>query len=240
MPRLVLLLTVFASLMQAARPPAAPPTLPPMSGLTVDVTLPSISRHVYSPENLPKHVRFTDREAGVCSTIFSCSARFRARWTEENGRPSTAVISDIAITTSVDIQIHVRQDSPADVLAHEETHRRISEYYYARAGEVARRAAAPLIGRKVPFKRGTPTPEPAMEPLEQELIAAFMWETSARSSYAQARFDEITDHGRNPITNAVAMERALREEAAHWAKVKDQTPPRKQYQVTSERSESTR
>ncbi len=236
MVRVVLLLTVFVSLMQAARPPGPPRGLRAPSGLTIDVTLPSISRHVYAPGNLPEHVRFTDREAGVCSTVFRCSARFRARWTEENGRPSAAVISDIAITTAVDIQIHVRADSGADILAHEETHRRISEYYYARAEEVARRVATPLLGRTVPFDRSGGAAEPVMAPLEQELIAAFMWETSARSGYAQERFDEITDHGRKPIANAVAMERALREEAAHWEKVKHQPPPRRQYQITSERS----
>ena len=55
----------------------------------------------------------------------------------------------------------------------------------------------------------------ALDGLKNQLIADFMKEIGDRSEFAQDRFDTITNHGREPISNEEAMARAIADEAEH-------------------------
>jgi len=93
----------------------------------------------------------------------------------------------------------------------EEAHRRISEYYYKNSTAVATELAEALIGKR--FKGTGATRSLAQQNGFDQIVAAYndayMARTRARSAAANARFDEITDHGRKPIDEAEAFALAV-------------------------------
>jgi hypothetical protein len=99
--------------------------------------------------------------------------------------------------------------APAKLRAHEEGHRLIGEYYYKNAAAVAEAAATALIGAS--FDGNGANREAAQRNGFEKILAAetYMARTRLRSVAANARFDDITHHGLEPITEADAMAMAV-------------------------------
>lgn len=157
--------------------------------------------------------------AACCETIFGCDERIHYMMPRYAFTSVTATIDSVELDPKQQIIVWMPEDGRPEWLAHEETHRAIAEHYYASAEIVARRIAAQAVGRKVliPGQNSKANAEEAIGAVEQELVTAYFRETRDRCEYAQARFDEVTDHGREPIGNGEAMTRALADENAHWA-----------------------
>jgi len=185
--------------------------------VTVRVTPSQVQRHRYDPARPPLGVKLAADELGVCITRFGCGVEFRAGWDRIGDRFSAATISAVEIETRVTIDIWTLAGAAATVAAHEEAHRTISEHFYATAGTVARRLGRRVVGRRLPMPRNAAAAGPDLRPLETEVIAGFLRETSKRCEYAQTRFDAITDHGRRSIDNRRAIAQAIAEENHHWA-----------------------
>lgn len=191
-------------------------------------TRPSVQITVRAPEfaeySFPKGqppVRgkeFDGKEAGYCDTTYSCDLQINVQYPKEVAR-ATATVTSVEFTIGSRITVWVQEGASADVHEHENTHRAISEHYYYQSNAVAETIARGAVGRKLILdgRAVEGTVNAAIKTLQSELLDEFMRRTHRRSAYAQERFDLITAHGRDNISNADAMKRALREEADHWA-----------------------
>lgn len=225
--RTLALLLSLASCTLLAAPARKTADRPSQAPVAVEQAPVRVTRHTYPDGRPPAHLgELTLKELGVCLTEFGCTAELKAEWTLRGRETGPARLTEALIRTRVTIEIWTVERSGPVVAAHEETHRLISEHYYAAAETIARDLATSLLGRKVALKGTGRAAQPVLAPLQDEFLDAFLWHTSARCQYAQDRFDVITDHGRNSVDNRTGMRQALAEEAAHWATVKDRPPPR--------------
>lgn len=157
-------------------------------------------------------------EAAFCGTTFDCTCGLYAETPKFTFGLGAAKITSVVVSTRVHIIIWTPVGGPPEYMAHEETHRAISEHYYREAGAVAKRLAEQLAGKKLdlPKKKSEAMLDEALNELKNQLIADFMKEIGDRSVFAQDRFDTITNHGREPISNQEAMARAISDEEKHW------------------------
>lgn len=189
---------------------------------------PEVSYHTFPPHRPPPHLmRMPLVEMGFCETEFGCQPRIDYQYPRWSASPVKATVRSVTLTISLKIRVWTMEGTGEDVLAHENTHRAISEHYYAAAAEIGRRAAGKLVGRQfsLPAKVSDDQADETMRPEFEKLLGEFMSETHERCSFAQERFDELTNHGRESITNTEAMKRALAAEAAHSAAVKGDRIP---------------
>lgn len=158
------------------------------------------------PPNMPK---LTPPESGVCDTTFELAASIG--YSLEVIGPGTVRIwvDKLDIVTRQRINIFTLAGAPAKLRAHEEGHRAISEHYYENAGVVARVAATPLIGKMFPGKGSDRAA--AERDAQQRVLAvleqAYLTKMRVPSVAANARFDELTQHGTSgfDVAEAVAL-----------------------------------
>jgi len=158
--------------------------------------------------------------SAACSNVFELEATIAS---------SVEVISDVAvrvypenfdIVTRLKTTIYLPDQSPDTLEAHEQGHRAIGEHFYGYAESAAREAALSLVGQS--FEAIGDDRAAAEDAAGRVVLAAlrdaFMQRTQARSAAANARYDEITEHGLNrrlPPESAVSV--ALAEERQQHA-----------------------
>lgn len=137
--------------------------------------------------------------SAVCSNVFEIEATFAS---------SVEVVSPVAvrvyprtfeIVTRFRSTIYLPEGSPERLEAHEEGHRAIGEHFYGHAESVAREAAASLVGQAFD---GIGNDRAAAELAAGSVVLTvlrdeFMKRTQARSAAANARYDELTEHGQS-------------------------------------------
>lgn len=208
--RFVFLLLVCALTTDLAAKPAV---------AKIKISPPTVLYKTFPAGRPPMHAKGVDKgEAGLCQTEIACQVGLEADTSRLNLGEAHATLHSVNFTVSVKITIWCQEGYTPAIRDHEETHRAISEHYYAKAHAVARGLADDALTRELPLT-GQPKAEAldrALTQLQAQLLDDFMREVYQRSEFAQDRFDAITDHGRNGITNTDAMAQSIREEIAHW------------------------
>jgi hypothetical protein len=107
------------------------------------------------------------------------------------------------------------QGGPPKLRAHEEAHRAIGEHFYRNAAQIAEDIGRRLIGATFD---GSGSDEGAaqrdgFQRVVTTIEEAYMARVRIPSAAANERFDEITNHGANPIDEAEAIALALGEPA---------------------------
>ena len=193
---------------------ATPPSL------IVDIHAPTYEADATFPAGRPpEKVKIDPKtEAGLCVSDWSCSVSVKTTRTKFGLKTLKAEIAEVNVVTKLGIKIWLVENASVAVLPHEKTHRAISEHYYARTEIILRKIAAGLGNKKftIPVKNAEAVLKEAAERIAATFRDEFMRQTQKRCEFAQVRFDAITDHGRNPIKNPVAMTQAIAEEEAHW------------------------
>lgn len=210
-PPLLLLLSVCALVTDLSAKPAV---------AQIKVGAPKVDYQTFPVGRPPMHAKGLAGEAGLCHTEISCKVGVEAEAPGIILADSHATLRSVTFDISAKITVWCQEGYTQSILDHEETHRAISEHYYAMAYKLARRLADEAIARKLPLT-GKPKAQAldrALKLLQTQLLDDFMREINQRSEFAQDRFDAITDHGRNAVTNADAKAQAIREEAEHWKK----------------------
>jgi hypothetical protein len=190
------------------------------SEVLVDVSPTTVERTFYPRDNPPTVLVVTNTEpAGRCLTNFSCAIYVSAIFPPPGVENIPATIGSIRVVVSQDIALFLVQGAVPAVLAHEETHRKISEHYYAPAKTIAQALAEPYIGWKFALsdKANRAAALAAIHAIQEEITYTYRKETGERCRFAQEQFDLITNHGLNPISNEEAMARALALEEENWA-----------------------
>lgn len=180
--------------------------------LNVIVEPPRVERVEFDRRRPPRDMpRTVDADAGVCRNVFEIEANILS--SIETLSPTTVRVypEHFEITTRLNVTIYTVQGSSVKLRAHEEGHRTIGEYYYGHADSAAREAARSLAGQvfEASGVDRHAAAHAAGELMLAALKAAFMERTHARSAAANARYDAITDHGRKPTLESVAVAAAL-------------------------------
>jgi hypothetical protein len=182
------------------------------SAVRVRREAPVVTRTEFDPLHRPSSVPvFGPHESGLCSAAFEIDTSI-AYSVEPLSRKNVRLRpTGIEVVTRLKLDIYTLAGVPAKVHAHEEAHRQISEHYYKDAVAVARKLGEPLIGKLFAGKGATPSAaeKDAFGKIVTAYNESYFARTRTRSAAANERFDEITDHGRNPISEADAIARAI-------------------------------
>lgn len=185
-------------------------------GVSVNVTPAVIVRKTFDPRHPPAGMpKLTPPEIGQCVYEFACEMETRVEQPAlPLGRPPARVIAT-SLTTRLTITLWTPQAGPPAILEHEEGHREICEIYYRPAYSIARRLGEEVLGTTLSVpRRDQAALQTALRELQDKVIKTYLRETLTRCSYAQQRFDAITQHSRAKVPVRVAIQQALAEEAA--------------------------
>jgi hypothetical protein len=125
-------------------------------------------------------------------------------------------INKVEVTIELNIIVWVPTNPPKGVAAHEEGHRQISEFYYKNADAIARKVAAPYMGKQIDIS-GPDLRAAMSKVLKQagtDITEAYNKEMTVEAT--QARYDAITDHSRKDIPVPDAITQAIKETAPEW------------------------
>lgn len=176
-----------------------------------------VRRTTFDPRHPPRDMPpLTPPESGVCKTTFELAASVSYS-AERLSRTSARVyVDELDIVTRLTFDIYTIADAPAKLIAHEEAHRAIGEHFYRDAAKIAEDIGRRLIGAT--FDGTGATEEAAQQNGFDKVVAAIERDYMARvripSAAANERFDEITNHGLNPIAEADAIALVLGASAA--------------------------
>lgn len=205
---------IAASAMAAPRAPA----------VVVEIAPAKIERRTFDPKHPPAEMpKLTPPEVGTCVYQFGCSTEAQAEGSHSRVSPRPARVTEVVVRASLSVTLWTPAGGPAKILAHEEAHRELCEFYYDQAGQIADRLGQSLVGRPL-RARTKEAMEAELDQLQKGLIRQFLEETATRCDLAQARFDAITDHSMNPIGEDAAIARAIAAEEAVYAQLQRSAP----------------
>lgn len=171
-----------------------------------------VRRTTFDPRHPPRDMPpLTPPESGVCKTTFELAASVSYSAERLSRTTARVYVDELDIVTRLTFDIYTVADAPSKLIAHEEAHRAIGEYFYRDAAKIAEEIGRRLIGAT--FDGTGATEEAAQQNGFDKVVAAIERDYMARvripSAAANERFDELTNHGLNPIDEAEAIALAL-------------------------------
>jgi hypothetical protein len=173
---------------------------------------PVIERTEFDPRRPPRQMPpLTPPESGVCKTTFELSASVGYSAERLSLTSARVYVDELDIVTRLRFDIFTVKGGPPKLKAHEEAHRKIGEHFYADAARIAEDIGRRLIGASF---EGTGSNEEAaqragFDKVVAEIESAYMARVRIPSAAANERFDDITNHGLNPIDEAEAIALAI-------------------------------
>jgi len=173
---------------------------------------PVIERSEFDSRRPPRDMPpLTPPESGVCKTTFELAASVNYSAERLTRTSARIYVDELDIVTRLRFDIFTVKGGPPKLRAHEEAHRAIGEHYYKNAARIAEDIGRRLIGAT--FDGNGADEEAAQrdgfEKVVAEIERAYMARVRIPSAAANERFDEITNHGLNPIDEADAIKQAL-------------------------------
>jgi hypothetical protein len=173
---------------------------------------PVVVRREFDPRNPPRGMpTLVPPEAGVTDATFELDVGVRYTL-EVLGTDSVLLwIDGLNIVTRLTINIFTMSGAPEKLRAHEEGHRQINEHFYHDAETAVHEAALPLVGRSFEGYGADRrvAEQRAMRRIKAALEEVYMDRTRMRSTLANERYDELTEHGTNGLMVEEAVRRAI-------------------------------
>lgn len=182
------------------------------ASVDVDVEPPTVTRIEFDPRDPPRDVPRDG--SGLCRNVFEIEAAIMSSIEVLSPGTIRAYPDRVEVTTRLKATIYTPQGAAQKLRDHEEGHRAIGAHYYSGADRAAREAATSLLARA--FDASGADRAGAEQAVQAMILAAlkdaYMQRTQARSAAANARYDAITDHGRDAIAETVAVALAIRQD----------------------------
>ena len=150
-------------------------------------------------------------ELAQCDSNFQSAASVAGRSRQTDATHATVTIAEIRMMLRLNIIIWLPVNGVTQhIIEHEEGHRQIAEHYYATAGDLAERIAAPYLGKEVVVSGGDLQAEvnKLLQQIGADITAEYNKQLNPEPT--QLRYDAITDHSRNSIPTKDAVAQALR------------------------------
>lgn len=171
----------------------------------------TVARRTYDPRRPPKQMPpLIPGEAGLCHYEFTTDIQAGGDTDVLGPGKVNITIDTVEINLSLPITIFTLADVPKRIIEHEEGHRQICEYYYANADVYARRAAQACMGKTFSGqgKDKQSAVDDAMDKAISGIRNEIMDQTRVRCVACNTRYDDITNHSRNPGSQAEAAAKA--------------------------------
>ena len=153
-------------------------------------------------------------ETAECDSNFTSHAVVGGQSRRTDTTHAMLTITQVKVTLGLEINIWVPMDATQHVIEHEDGHRQISERYYQGADAVASRIAAEYLGKKILVTGEDLNVEldNALKQAGAEITDEYAKELNSEAT--QLHYDDITDHSRNEVNAADAVEQALKDAAS--------------------------
>ena len=180
-------------------------------GVNVHKAAPTVAQRTFDPKHPPRDIPvMIPGEAGLAHYEYTTDIGV-AGDTDVLGPGNVNVTVDtVDINLSLPITIWLENNAPQRIVEHENGHASISEYYYANIDVYARRAGQAVIGKTFSgtgkdkqSAEGDAT-DKAIKQIREDILN----QTRVRAVACNDRYDKITDHSRNPGSQADASTKA--------------------------------
>jgi len=171
-----------------------------------------IGTRYFDPKRPPRdRPPLTGPEEAVCAGDFLSDASVGSQAVQTDATHAKATINKIKVTVQLNITIWLPNNPQKWTVEHEEGHRQISEYYYRNAEVVARRIAAPYIGKTFDISGNDlrRALSAAIGKIAEDITNEYNRQMPVETT--QARYDAITDHSQKDIPVPDAVAQALKE-----------------------------
>jgi hypothetical protein len=170
-----------------------------------------VMKQTFDPHHLPKQMPpLVPGEAGLCHYEFTTDIQTGGDVDTIAPGQVKVTIDSVEINCSLPITIFLEPKAPQRIIEHEDGHRSVCEYYYANIDVYAKRAAEHVMGKT--FVGKGKDKQSAINDAIGQAIAAINKEildqTRVRAVACNDRYDKITDHSRNPGSQAEAASKA--------------------------------
>jgi len=182
------------------------------SAVRVKHEAPVVERTEFDPRRPPRGMpELTPPESGVCKTTFELAASVTYSAERLSQTTARVYVDELDIVTRLRFDIFTVKNGPPKLRAHEEGHRAIGEHFYESAAQIAGEIGRRLIGAMFD---GVGADQDAAQrdgfsKVVAEIERAYMARVRIPSASANERFDEITNHGLNPIDETEAVRLAI-------------------------------
>jgi hypothetical protein len=186
---------------------------PAFATAQVEVTRkpPAAVTRTFHPDRPPREMPpLRDGEAAVCESKFLCQVQVEVEVSTAPGERPECRITGIKSELRLDVVIWLPTDGTAKIRAHEDGHRRISEHFYADAEQVAKKIADEYMGQELEIKSADPSDtRPVIQRIANEFCQKYLGAVEVPSEKVQMKYDQLTDHGRNKLSEREAIKRAM-------------------------------
>jgi hypothetical protein len=182
------------------------------SPVTVTREDPIIERTEFDPRRPPRDMpELHPPESGVCKTTFELAASVSYSAERLSRTTARIYVDELDIVTRLHFEIFTVRDGGPKLRAHEEAHRAIGEHYYEGAARIAEDIGRRLIGQTFDGSGADQdsAQQDAFNRVVEEIERTYMARVRIPSAAANERFDDITNHGLNPIDEAEAISLAI-------------------------------
>ena len=214
----VTLLVTFAS--ARAEPSELTGVNEPPAEVVVNHEPPVVHNRTFDPKNPPAEMPpLKPGEAAVTESGYSCATAVEVFVVSQQPLGAAACratvrVGSVTATLRLEITVWVPQGGAHKLTAHEQGHRTIEERYYAGAKDVAERLCRDMIGRE--FTAEAADCDAAVQAASRNAANQLNGQYLAAIQYPAARagvlYDELTDHGRNDLGEAKAIELAMKKQ----------------------------
>ena len=165
----------------------------------------------FNPKKPPKEMPpLKPGEAAVCESKFLCQVQVEVEISTAPGERPECKIAGIKSELRLDVVIWLPTDGTTKIRLHEDGHRQISESFYARGEEVAKKLGQKRIGQELEVKSAEESDtRPVIQRVANEFCQEYLGIIEVPSEKAQMKYDQLTDHGRNKLSEREAIRRAL-------------------------------
>jgi hypothetical protein len=165
----------------------------------------------FNPKRPPKEMPpLRAGEAAVCESKFLCQVQVEVEISSGAGEPTECKVTGVKAELRLDVVIWLPTDATHKIRVHEDGHRQISEHFYARAEEVAKRLGEKYVGQQLEVKSAEPAEtRPVIQRVANEFCQEYLGTIEVPSEKVQMKYDQLTDHGRNKLSEREAIRRSL-------------------------------
>ena len=182
-----------------------------MAGPVIDKQLVHFETRTFDPAAPPADMPpMKSEEYAECDSNFLSNASVGGVTRQADSTRGIVTITRVKVTLQLNITIWAPAGASQHVIDHEDGHRRISEFYYQTADQIAARIAANYMGKQMEVSGANLDAESTkwMRQLAGEITEEYNKELNPEPT--QLLFDTITDHGRNGVVARDAVVHALK------------------------------
>jgi hypothetical protein len=185
--------------------------MPCLAEVSVQRDPPVVKTRMFDPRKPPADMPpLKPGEAAVCESKFACQVQVEVEIIETPGEKPTCTVAGVKAQLRLDVVMWLPNNTTAKIRAHEDGHRQIAELFYARSEEVAKELAQNYQGKQLTITSSDSAhTQPVIKRVASEFCQEYLGRIEVPSESAQLRYDKLTDHGRNTLSEKEAIKRAV-------------------------------